>query len=170
MAKFKFEADGNEGAGQFTPVPEGDYVLGVSEVELKKTSTGKPMLKLTLTIDEGPFIGRKVWTNIVFNPKGEAGHGLTVQALKAFGFEYDGSLEIDTDDWKNRTCRARLEIESYEDKEGRDKKKNVIPTAGFITDDEPSKHQGSQAKTPAPSQAAQKVFAKKPVDVEEVPF
>lgn len=157
MAKFKFGADGSAEAGNYQPVPDGEYVLGVTEVELVETSTNKPMLKLELAVDEGPYIGRKVWTNIVFNAKGEAGHGLTVQALKAFGFEFDGDLEIDTDEWKGRTCRARLETDSYE-KDGKTKYKNVIPTAGYITEDAaaktPSKPAPSKPAAPAAKPAA----------------
>lgn len=167
MAKFKYSADGSAEAGNYQPVPDGEYVLGVSKVELVETSTGKPMLKLELAIDEGPYIGRKVWTNIVFNAKGEAGHGLTVQALKAFGFEADGDLEIDTDDWKGRTCRAHLETDDYE-KDGKTKYKNIIPTAGYITEETESK---PAAKTPAkPAPAKPAPSAPKPAGKSAVPF
>lgn len=152
MAKFNFTADATEEAGQYTPVPEGEYVLSIVKVEHAFTSNKKHMLKLELQVDEGPFIGRKVWTNIVFNPKGEPGHGLTVQALKAFGFEYDGTFEIDTDDWtKSRTCRAKLVIEEYDvEKDGVTvtRRKNAIPTAGYITE-----------KTDAPAKPAQRAPA-----------
>ena len=175
MAKFKFKANGSAEAGNFEPVPDGEYILGVHKVELVETKSGKPMLKLELLIDEGPYMGRKVWTNIVFNPEGEAGHGLTVQALKAFGFEYDGDLEIDTEDWLHRTAYAKLTSEPYEDKNGVQRMKNVIPTAGFITSSEPSSHEGSSAKSaeqPAakPSAAAAKVFGKGQQKKETAPF
>ena len=164
MAKFKFTADGSEGANNFDPVPDNAYVLGVTTCELKRTSTSKNMLELELAIDEGPYIGRKVWTNIVFNPKGAAGHGLTVQALKAFGFDADGSLDIDTDEWIGRTCRANLTKESYvSTKDGKTKWKNVIPTAGYITEE--------LAAKPAPTRTTPKPAPKKvEADIEEVPF
>lgn len=161
MAQFKFEADATEESGNFQPVPEGEYVLGIKKAEYEKTSTKKHMLKLELEIEEGPYTGRKVWTNIVFNPKGQPGHGLTVQALKAFGFEYDGTLNIDTDEWVSRTCRARLVKESYEKvlEDGRKETrwKNAIPTAGYVTD-----KAAPAPKKPAPANNVD--------DVEEVPF
>lgn len=167
MAKFSFSADATEQAGNYQPLPDDEYVLKCDECEHVMTSTKKHMLKLTLLVDEGPFIGRKVWTNIVFNPKGENGHGLTVQALKAFGFEYDGDMEIDPDEWVGKTCRAKLVKESYvkklEDGTEQTRWKNVIPTAGFITDgtsaNDPMPTQG-RASNPAPAAAPRPTPAK----------
>lgn len=165
MAQIKFDADASQesSGGNYKPVPDGEYVLRIVEAKYKKTSTNKHMISLDLEIDEGPYKGRKVWTNIVFNPKGDPGHGLTVQALKAFGFPHDGQFTIDTDDWNtDRTCRAKLETESYfSEKHQKDMDKNVIPTGGFITDGE----------KPAPRpKGAQRAAAPAEGEVEEVPF
>jgi hypothetical protein len=164
MTQFNFDADASQesSGGDYTPVPDGEYVLRIVKTEYSKTSTKKHMLRLELEIDEGPYKGRKVWTNIVFNPKGDPGHGLTVQALKAFGFEHDGEFNIDTDDWNtDRTCKARLVTEDYfSEKHQEDRKKNVIPTAGFITDgDKPA----PKARAAAPARAAASA-------ADEVPF
>lgn len=161
MEEFDFNADANAEAGDYSPCPDGVYVLRVEKAKGETTSTRKPMIKLVLVVDEGPYMGRKVWTNVVFNPKGENGHGLTVQALHAFGFEYDGDMKIVVKDWEGRTCRAKLASEQYkkELKSGQvvDRWKNVIPTAGFITPESEARAAEAAAPAaaaPAPAQAA----------------
>lgn len=150
MESFDFDADATQEAGNYQPAPDGEYVLQVKEVEYQKTSTKKHMLKLVLEIAEGPYTGRKVWTNVVFNPKGQDGHGLTVQALKAFGFEHDGQMSIVPSEWQDRTCRAKLETDSYDkvlDGGATVKRfKNIIPTAGFVTDSDAPKKPAAPRK------------------------
>jgi hypothetical protein len=148
MARINMTANAAEESGSYEPVPEGEYVLTVLKVTDKETSTGRDMVNLELAIDEGPYRGRKVWTNITFIPAGEAGHGLMVQALKAFGLPHDGTLDFDTSEFEGRTCRAKLVVEGYTDqKTGKEKKKNAIPTAGFITEK-------TAAPAPAPASNA----------------
>jgi hypothetical protein len=144
MSRINLTANAAEESGSYEPVPEGEYVLTVIKVTDKTTSTGRDMVNLELAVDEGPYRDRKVWTNVTFIPAGEPGHGLMVQALKAFGLPFDGELDFDTSEFEGRTCRAKLVIEPYTDKEGKTKKKNAIPTAGFITD---------KTETPAPAAA-----------------
>lgn len=167
MGKFNFDADASQesSGGNYAAVPAGEYLLRIVTSEYTKTKTRKHMIKLELEIDEGPYKGRKVWTNIVFNPKGDGGHGLTVQALKAFGFEFDGQFEVDTDDWNtDRTCRARLEVEDYfSEKHQKDMDRNVIPTAGFITDST-EKPRAAAPRKPAPARTPA------PAETEDVPF
>lgn len=134
MARVQMSANAAEEAGSYEPIPDGEYILSVAKVEDKTSKSGRPQAILEMVVDEGPYIGRKLWYQLTFIPKGEPGHGFTVQALHAFGFEHDGNLDFDTADFVNRTCRAKVTSEPYVDKNGKNKKKNVIATAGFITD------------------------------------
>jgi hypothetical protein len=173
MARINLTANAAEESGSYEPVPEGEYVLTVLKVTDKVTSTGRDMVNLEMAIDEGPYRGRKVWSNVTFIPAGEAGHGLMVQALKAFGLPFDGELDFDTSDFEGRTCRAKLVIEPYTDtKTGKQKMKNAIPTAGFITDksDAPAPKSAAAAH-PATRAAAAGLTGKTTVKPkEEVPF
>lgn len=51
-------------AGDFTPLPNGDYTVQIIEAEMKDTSTGGEMLRLTLEVIDGPQPGRRVWENL----------------------------------------------------------------------------------------------------------
>ena len=51
-----------EAAGEFGPVPRGEYVCHVTKGELESSrSKGTPGYKVELTIIEGEFKGRKLW-------------------------------------------------------------------------------------------------------------
>lgn len=51
-------------APSFGPVPAGDYPVIVSEAEFKSSNSGGEYLKLKLTIGEGKFMKRVIFTNI----------------------------------------------------------------------------------------------------------
>jgi hypothetical protein len=46
----------------FAPIPQGDYDVKIIETEATKSSTDKPMWKITTAVLNGPHEGRKVWT------------------------------------------------------------------------------------------------------------
>lgn len=48
----------------FDPLPAGKYLAHISESEVKETSKGGEMLKLTIVIDEPGYENRRVWTNL----------------------------------------------------------------------------------------------------------
>jgi len=52
------------GGGDFSPLPNGDYLVQVIEAEMKDTSTGGEMLRLTLEVLDGPRPGARVWENL----------------------------------------------------------------------------------------------------------
>lgn len=84
-------------SANFEPVPAGDYVCIVSDVELaeikKGDNAGKLMLHVTLTVEdeENPYNNRKFWPNImlftVYDKKtGKPNNFYMAQWLKATGF------------------------------------------------------------------------------------
>lgn len=55
-------------AGPQDPVPNGQYLTVVTDCELaecgdESKNPGKPYYKVEFTIQEGPYEGRKIWTN-----------------------------------------------------------------------------------------------------------
>jgi hypothetical protein len=46
----------------FAPIPQSDYDVKIIETEATKSSTDKPMWKITTEVLNGPHAGRKVWT------------------------------------------------------------------------------------------------------------
>src|SRR5262245_5716490 len=69
----------------FQPVPAQTYQVRVQDAEAKKaSSSGSPMIKLTLEIETGPHKGRLLWTNMVLKP-GSPGSA-KIFAVKAMAF------------------------------------------------------------------------------------
>ena len=146
MARIQLKANAAEGEqGNFPPIPEGEYVLACADVKDRTTKTGRAMATLELIVADGPYEGRKLWHNVTMIPAGEAGHGLLVQALKAFGLAFDGQLDFDTQDFKGQGCRAKVVVKTYEGKQS-----NEIPAGGFVT----GEPQQNEAPAAAPAQAA----------------
>lgn len=113
---FPFDADGSK-VNESGPknVPEGDYEFMVNEVP-KHSITSAPgkknMLTMQLVIQDGEYSGRKIRYNLVFHPKGDQWHSMTVQALKAFGLEFDGQLNIEPTDFMDKVIRAHVKVKN----------------------------------------------------------
>lgn len=75
-------------ARDFEPIPGGKYAVKITDYEIRKSTSeknfGKPYWALTLTVQDGKYEGRKLWTNVMlFNG---ALYSLS-QLLKAIGRE-----------------------------------------------------------------------------------
>lgn len=56
-----YQADANNVAGDYTPVPPGDYVVQIESSDIKDAKTpGNRFIELELVIIEGPEAGRKL--------------------------------------------------------------------------------------------------------------
>lgn len=65
MAQFSFDATSVSPESQFTPLPNGDYPVVITESEMKPTKAGDgEYLQLTLEVIEGPFKGKKLWDRL----------------------------------------------------------------------------------------------------------
>lgn len=56
----------------FSPLPPGEYRVGIMASELKNTRSGNSMLSFTYEVMDGEFQGRKIWDNLNLwhnNPK-----------------------------------------------------------------------------------------------------
>lgn len=153
MSDVDMDVDPEGGAKSFQPFPAGEYLLGITDYKAGITQSNRKKLDLELTVDEGPFVGRKMWYVLTFIPKGEDGHGFTVQCLRALGLIHKGETKANLSygDFKGRTARAKVIIETYEGKQ-----RNKIATAGWITGDEdaaPAPAQPAAAAPSAPSKA-----------------
>ena len=96
-------------------VPDGEYLLKVTEVESKESSSGNPMLVFKYKIANGPFSGAVVWDNV----------SLTPQALwrfrtllECFGLNPgDGKFKVDPDKYVGKTVFVEVANETYQGKE-----------------------------------------------------
>ena len=74
MAQLGFNADDYHHTDEFAPLPAGEYLTMITQSSLDNTRAGGQMVRLTYTVMEGPFQGRKLWSrhNIInSNPKAE---------------------------------------------------------------------------------------------------
>jgi hypothetical protein len=74
------------------PLPAGKYLVSVTDGNLKASksqkNSGKPYYALELTVNDGKYDGRKLWTNVMCF---EGALYSIVQMLKALGVEFDAS-------------------------------------------------------------------------------
>lgn len=88
-------------------IPDGDYVTIVTKAEATRASTGKPMIKLQLTIADGPKRDRRVFTQLTLTADNPFALQKWFSNLAAFGLDskyFDGnpSLERIATDLMNR--------------------------------------------------------------------
>lgn len=70
MAQLQFDASSVSPESQFTPIPNGDYPVLISESEIKDTKAGTGQyLQLVLEVIDGHYKGRKIWDRLnIVNP------------------------------------------------------------------------------------------------------
>ena len=104
-------------AQSYEAIPKGTYECVIEECEfMMSNSSGKPMWSLTLTITEGEYANRKLFTNMSFSEKALPMTKTQIQRIapdlisKRFDprkIAADGSLI-------GVTCRAKTKVENYE--------------------------------------------------------
>lgn len=92
-------------------IPDGDYVVIVSKAEATRASTGKPMIKLQLTVADGPKRDRKLFTQITLAADNPFALQRWFKNLACFGldaayFNANPTLERIADDLLNRGAIA----------------------------------------------------------------
>ena len=108
-----FEGDATQNEKQ--PLPDGDYFLTVKDAAEKKSKTsGRDMIEMELIPAVGPFEGKKPFKHwLTFIEAGSDGHGMTLHALHAFGFQHDGHIRVNGSDFIGRTVKAKVSSEEY---------------------------------------------------------
>lgn len=119
----------------FSPLAEGKYKVRVAEVEESSTQYGDEMWKLRFAVAEGPCKGRYIFDNLVFS---EAALKRAKLICARLGLDVKGEVDLTPSMLKGKTCVLTVEIEEYEDHEGKPKKRNVVPFAGYEKADSPT--------------------------------
>ena len=112
----------------FTPLPAGKYPCRLAEIEEATTHAGDEMWKLRFEVARGEHAGRLVFDNLVFS---QAAMKRVKLICSRLGLDVSKELDLKPEMLKGRTANLTVEIEPYEDSEGRTKQRNVVPFAGY---------------------------------------
>jgi transcription antitermination factor NusG len=141
-------------------IPDGDYQVEVTDVEMKTASTGNDMLAVQFNITEGEYEGKTLYRNFVLTPQAM---WVIMEFLQAAGWEIDGDeIELDEEDLIGLEVGATTTTEVYE---GRPR--SQIGSFFSLEEEEeeeekpaPKSKKEKAAKTPEPTKKEKK--SKKP--------
>jgi len=81
---FTFDPSTVEAGSSFDPLPSGKYLAQIIETAMKTPRNGgELMFSLTLEILSEPYIGRRLWDNLVVNHANQKPREMAQQKLKA---------------------------------------------------------------------------------------
>ena len=126
MSPFKIDmSDVGEG---FDPIPAGAYPIVVSTVKQSEEDgpSGFPYFILELTVAEGEFENRKLWTNLSMSPKAAFKVKEFLLAVGVPEEDLAGEFDFDPDEYEGATLEIAVKQESYEGVV-RNKVTNFIP-------------------------------------------
>lgn len=112
----------------FSPLPDGDYLCKLAEIEEATTQHGDDLWKLRFQVLEGEHARRLIFDNMVFSAAALKRVKLICSRL---GLDVSGEVELTPEMLLNKSCILTVTTEAYEDSEGKTKKRNVVPFAGY---------------------------------------
>jgi hypothetical protein len=144
------------GDSDFAPIPQGDYDVKIISSEATKSSTDKPMWKLTCEVESGPHQNRRIWTQQTLTVENPNALNVFFRQMAAAGltgdfFKTKPSNQQIADALLGRRFRARVAIRAYMGQD-RNEIKNWAPAAGAAG--APPTTAPSSASTPPPPPTA----------------
>lgn len=112
----------------FAPLPDGDYVCQITDIEIDRTRAGDEMWKLRLTVQDGEFAGRLLFDNLVFSQKALSRVKLVCGVC---GVDTSGAVDLDPSMLLDKRALVSTYQEEYTDGQGRQKVANRIPFEGY---------------------------------------
>lgn len=112
----------------FSPLPDSEYLCRLAEIEESTTQNGDELWKLKFEVIEGEYAGRYIFDNMVFS---EAALKRAKLICSRLGVDVSGEVDLTPSMVEGRTCLISTEIEEYEDNEGKTKRRNTVPFAGY---------------------------------------
>lgn len=106
-----------EASNDFEPIPPGEYILKVSQTELKNTKDGYGQyIKVAFTVVGPKYEGRKIFTN--FNIRNHSQDAERIGASQLKSLVIAGGVQeplVDTDQLIGATVSARVTVEKSKD-------------------------------------------------------
>jgi len=116
----------------FAPLPDGEYLCSLSDIEMDATRAGDPMWKLRWTVETGEFAGRLLFDNLVFSAKALPRVKLICDSC---GLDVSGEIDLEPAMLLEKRARISTYIEEYVDDRGTNKACNRIPFGGYSSAD-----------------------------------
>lgn len=117
-----------DGVGDFAPLPEGEYVCRLSDVEVDVTRSGDAMWKIRLMIEGGEHAGRLLFDNLVFSPRALPRVKLICASC---GLDVSGVVDLEPPLLLDKRVRVTTYVEEFVDDHGTAKARNRIPFDGY---------------------------------------
>ena len=114
MSPFKIDmSDVGEG---FDPIPAGVYPVVVSSLRQSEEDgpSGYPYIIVEMTVADGEFENRKLWTNLSMSPKAAFKVKEFLLAVGVSEEDLGGEFEFDPDEYEGATADVAVKQESYE--------------------------------------------------------
>jgi hypothetical protein len=127
MSPFKIDmSDVREG---FEPIPAGVYPIVVSTLKQSEEDgpSGYPYIILEMTVANGDFENRKLWTNLSMSPKAAFKVKEFLLGVGVPEEDLGGEFEFDPDEYEGATADVAVKQESYEG-EPRSRVTHFIPS------------------------------------------
>ena len=112
----------------FSPVPEGQYLCRLVDLETDLTRSGDEMWKLRWQVEGGEHDGRLLFDNLVFTLRAMSRVKLICASV---GLDVSGQLDLDPAMLLDKRALVETYQEEYEDDKGQSKVRNCIPFDGY---------------------------------------
>lgn len=121
---FPTIADTND----FAPLPDGEYVCVLTDIEVDRTRVGDEMWKLRWTVQDGEFAGRLLFDNLVFSQRALSRVKLVCCVC---GVDTSSAVDLQPDMLLDKRAVVSTFQEEYSDEQGRTKIANRVPFEGY---------------------------------------
>ena len=148
MAQLGFNAGDYDPTDEFEPLPAGEYLTMMTEASLDNTKAGGRMVKLTYTVMEGQYEGRKLWSQHNIENRSPRAEEIGRKELSRIAHAIGQPMISDTDQLLNQVVRIRVVIKNDPGYGPKNEVKKWINVGG-----QPMQQQ-TPAHNPAPAQQA----------------
>lgn len=112
----------------FSPIPDGEYLCRLTDIETDLTRAGDEMWKMRLQVEGGEYDGRLLFDNLVFSAKAMSRVKLVCQCCE---IDVSGELDLQPPLLLEKRFMVTTFQEEYEDDKGQTKIQNRIPFDGY---------------------------------------
>jgi hypothetical protein len=124
----KIDFNNVSGISDFAPVPDGDYICRVGDIETDVTRAGDELWKMRLIIEAGEHAGRILFDNISFGARALPRVKLVCASC---GLDVSHEIDLEPSALLEKRVRVTTYVEEYVDDHGASKARNRIPFDGY---------------------------------------